>query len=365
MKATIAAGGTGGHVYPAVAVAAQLVARGDRVQWIGRPGSLEESEAKAMEVEFAPIPLQGLKRKWTWENVRAITRFLKGRREAGRAMRGFQPDVVFALGSYVGAPAISAALSLRIPVFVHEQNVVPGLVVRHYAKRATGLLLSKPLVDDCLKASATVVGMPLRPGIVLERTEGIYRDLGLDPSRKTLFLFGGSQGAQSFCQMGIELGARWRETRPDWQILLQTGVANLAWTSTRLEGNNVVPVGHLREMGKAYACADVVVSRSGAVSCAELEAVGKPAVLVPYPFATADHQRLNAEAFVREHAGRVIPQAELTVEGLEAAIDEIKECRAKPLNGQKVDEPVRIIVRTLDEVVQGGETNGRSCEQAG
>jgi UDP-N-acetylglucosamine--N-acetylmuramyl-(pentapeptide) pyrophosphoryl-undecaprenol N-acetylglucosamine transferase len=365
MKATIAAGGTGGHVYPAVAVAAQLVARGDKVQWIGRPGSLEESEAKEMEIEFAPIPLQGLKRKWTWENASALVRFLRGRREAGRAMRGFQPDVVFALGSYVGAPAISAALSLRIPVFVHEQNVVPGLVVRYYAKRVTGLLLSKPLVDNRLKASATVVGMPLRPGIVRERTEDTYRDLGLDPSRKTLFLFGGSQGAQSFCRMGVELGSRWRETRPDWQILLQTGVANLAWTTSRLEGNNVVPVGHLREMGKAYACADVVVSRSGAVSCAELEAVGKPAVLVPYPFATADHQRLNAEAFVRQRAGCVIPQDELTVEGLEAAVDQIKECRVQPLNGEKVGEPVRIIVRALDEVVIGGETDGRYCEQAG
>ena len=358
MRITIAAGGTGGHVFPAVAVATRLVERGDAVQWIGRPSSLEESEAKVLGAVFSAIPLQGLKRKWSWDNVNAVFRFLKGRRLARKALTGFRPEVVFALGSYVGAPVVSAALSLHVPVLVHEQNVVPGLVVRRYAPKVSRLLLTKPLVSSDLRARTAVVGMPLRPDILRERTQQTYLDLGLDPGKKTLFIFGGSQGAKAFCEVGSELARKWQTDRPDWQILLQTGVANLEWIRSRVTERNVTMVGHLREMGKAYACADAIVSRSGAASCAELEAVGKPVVLVPYPHATADHQRLNAESFAQNPNAVVIPQQELTVGRLESAVREVEGYPARPMTEAEILKPVRTIVGILDEVARGGEGRG-------
>lgn len=365
MRVTIAAGGTGGHVFPAVAVAASLAAKGETLHWIGRPNSLEEKEAKDLGAEYTPIPLQGLKRKWTLENARSLLQFARGRGIAKKAMKNFQPEVVFALGSYVSAPVISAALSLRLPVLVHEQNVVPGLVVRRYASKVKALLLTKPLVGKPLKGAKRVVGMPLRPNILVERSESVYRDLGLDPAKKTLFFFGGSQGARIFSELGLQIGAKWKSERPDWQILLQTGVANLDWVVAQSPSSNVVPVGHLREMGKAYAAADVIVSRSGAASCAELEAVGKPVVLVPYPYATADHQRLNAEEYIARSGGRLIPQSDLNLGRLEQALFEICDDPHRPMPESAVYEPVGEIIQALQTVANGGEIDDISREPIG
>ncbi|MCG3199577.1 MAG: UDP-N-acetylglucosamine--N-acetylmuramyl-(pentapeptide) pyrophosphoryl-undecaprenol N-acetylglucosamine transferase [bacterium] len=353
MRVAITAGGTGGHVYPAVAVATALLARGDQVHWIGRPDSLEESEARALGADFSPIRLLGLKRRWSWENVRALICFVRGRRLAREILQRIRAEVLFALGSYVSAPAISAALSLRLPVLVHEQNVVPGLVVRAYARKVAMVLLAKPLAGKGIEGRARVVGMPLRPGIVLDRREEWYLDLGLSPSRKTLFIFGGSQGARSLCTVGLELARNWNANRPDWQILLQTGRANLEWVQQRGASNNLVPVAHLHEMGKAYACADVVVARSGAVSCAELEAVGKPAVLVPFPSATQDHQRLNAEEFLKAHAGILLAEDQLDVSSLDRAVMELAQ--KQPLTGivQNGADPVGRIVSAIDEIARG------------
>ncbi len=355
MRVAIAAGGTGGHVYPAVAVASELVARGDKVLWFGRPSSLEESEAKALGVEFSAIPLQGLKRRITWENVRALLRFLKGRSLAKAALVSFGADVLFALGSYVSAPVISAALGLGLPVAVHEQNAVPGLVVSHYGKKVSRVLLTKPLLEKWPAGKTEVVGMPLRPGIVLERQTQWYNDLGLDPGKRTLFVFGGSQGAKALCQVALDLAPIWEREQPDWQIFLQTGVANLDWVGSQIHTGNVVPVGHLNQMGKAYACADVIVSRSGAVSCAEVEAVGKPVVLVPYPHATRDHQRINAESFIREHSNaRLIPERSLEGASLGSTVMALAGTDTPPRSEDGVKTPVRRIAASLEEIGCGG-----------
>ena len=355
MRVAIAAGGTGGHVYPAVAVANELVAHGDRVLWFGRPSSLEESEAKTLKVDFTAIPLQGLKRRLTLENARALFRFFKGRSLAKAALVSFGADVLFALGGYVSAPVISAALGIGLPVAVHEQNAVPGLVVSHYGKKVSRVLLTKPLLEGGLVGKTQVVGMPLRPGIILERQPEWYNDLGLDPKKRTLFIFGGSQGAKALCRVALDLAPVWGREHPDWQILLQTGVANLDWVSGQIQTANVVPVGHLNEMGKAYACADVVVSRSGAVSCAEVEVVGKPVILVPYPHATRDHQRINAEAFIREHSNaRWIPEQNLETGSLDSIIFELMGTEAQPRSVTGVNAPVQRIVESLKEIAHGG-----------
>lgn len=355
MRVAIAAGGTGGHVYPAVAVAGELVARGDKVLWFGRPSSLEESEAKTLGVDFSAIPLQGLKRRLTWENARALLRFLKGRLLAKKDLVNFRADALFALGSYVSAPVISAALGIGLPVAVHEQNAVPGLVVSHYGKKVSRVLLTQPLLEGGLAGGTQVVGMPLRPGIVMGRQAKWYNDLGLDPAKKTLFVFGGSQGAKALCRVALDLAPSWERERPEWQILLQTGVANLDWVGSQIHSGNVVPVGHLNEMGKAYACADVVVSRSGAVSCAEVEAVGKPVVLVPYPHATRDHQRINAESFIREHTNaRLVPEQSLEATSLGSTVLALVGNDALPRSETGVNTPVQRIVDLLEEIAHGG-----------
>lgn len=354
MKVAIAAGGTGGHVYPAVAVAGALLSRNHKVHWFGRPSSLEETEARNLGVPYTAIPLQGLKRRWTLENLRALSRFVAGRHIAIQALRSQKPDVLFALGSYVSAPVVSAACSLKVPFALHEQNVVPGLVVARYARKAATVLLTRPLTGEPLKARSQVVGMPLREGIVLPPSPQWYADLGLNPERKTLFIFGGSQGARTLCAAGLKLAERWVNEQPDWQILMQTGVANKAWVEDSLSTGNVVPVGHLHQMGKAYACADVVVSRSGAVSCAEIEAVGKPAVLVPYPHATRNHQMLNAESFIQTNPGVLLEDSCLDAESLDRAALSLFGKRTSMGHAAASANPVDSIIDSLSDIARGG-----------
>lgn len=353
MKVAIAAGGTGGHVYPAVAVAGALLARNHQVHWLGRPASLEESEARTLGIPYTAIPLQGLKRRLTLENLRALYRFSVGRRIAMHTLRSQKPDVLFALGSYVSAPIVSAACSLKVPFALHEQNVVPGLVVARYARKASTVLLTRPLLGEPLKARCRVVGMPLREGIRVESAPQYYEDLGLQPDRKTLFIFGGSQGARVLCMLALQLAERWEKEHPDWQILLQTGAANKAWVEANLTSPNVVPVGHLHQMGKAYACADVIVSRSGAVSCAEIESVGTPAVLVPYPHATRNHQVLNAQSFIQSNPGTMLEEASLNVQSLDQAVLSLFGKKRTMVKQNNTADPVESIIDSLSEITRG------------
>jgi UDP-N-acetylglucosamine--N-acetylmuramyl-(pentapeptide) pyrophosphoryl-undecaprenol N-acetylglucosamine transferase len=349
MRVAIAAGGTGGHVYPAVAVARGLIGRKVELHWFGRPSSLEEREAAELKIPFNPIPLQGLKRKLSLKVFHPIYQYWCGKYVARKGLLAAGTEVLFALGSYVSAPVISAALSLKIPVLIHEQNVVPGLVVRYFSRKVNQVLLTRPLVRSLSlfpaingwliphrnEARTSVVGMPIRAGIVMARTDEIYTELGLDPSKRTLLIFGGSQGARSLCQLGIDICKKWQQDHLDWQILLQTGERNYSWVSESIASlagdptnesrkpfrhQALVIIPHIKEMGKAYACADVIVARSGAVSCSEIEAVAKPVIFVPYPYATNDHQTLNAQEFTKLRQGVVISEQELSISRIEQAI---------------------------------------------
>jgi UDP-N-acetylglucosamine--N-acetylmuramyl-(pentapeptide) pyrophosphoryl-undecaprenol N-acetylglucosamine transferase len=263
----------------------------------------------------------------------------------------------------VSAPAISAALARKVPVIVHEQNVIPGLVVRMFARRVAAVALTQPLLKP-IAGVCEVVGLPLRPRICLNRHEKYFHELGLDPERKVLFVFGGSQGARSLCMTILELAEVWSERQPDWQILLQTGQKNIEEVRRSIHTPNLVPVDHLHEIGKAYSCADVIVARSGATTCAELAAVGKPAILVPYPHATANHQELNAIAYLEKKPGVMIRESELTVENLDKAIGEWESQDARPMNPEERNQPLSNLLGLIAKYAKGGGRNGNSSESA-
>ncbi len=363
MRILIAAGGTGGHVYPAVALAEELVARGNELNWVGRPKSLEETEAKRLGIPFVSMPLRGFKRKFSFSNLTAILLFWKGRRLVLDTLNAFRPHLLFALGSYVSAPAISAGLAKKIPVIVHEQNVVPGLVVRLFARKVTKVALTRPLIKQ-IAGSCEVVGLPLRPGICLPRNSDYYNRFGLSPDKKTLLVFGGSQGATSLCSVTTELAKDWEGTRSDWQILLQTGKRNFDDVVGRISTPNLTAIAHITDMGKAYACADVIVARSGATSCEEIAAVGKPAVLVPYPYATSNHQEMNARAHLDRFPGEMILEDSLNLNTLDESIDRLKNCEPNPKDPEERDRPLSHLLEMIAQNAKGGGKNGNCSESA-
>ncbi|MCA9445680.1 MAG: UDP-N-acetylglucosamine--N-acetylmuramyl-(pentapeptide) pyrophosphoryl-undecaprenol N-acetylglucosamine transferase [Candidatus Omnitrophica bacterium] len=361
MRVLIAAGGTGGHVFPAVAVAEKLIEQGCELNWVGRPQSLEEHESWRLGIPFVSMPLRGFKRKWSLSNLSALTMFFQGRRLVKETLEAFCPHILFALGSYVSAPAISAAIAMKFPVIVHEQNAIPGLVVRFFAKKVNVVALTQPL-QSTLSGNCEVVGLPLRPGICLSREEAHYLEFGLNPSKKTLFVFGGSQGALQICYATLDLARFWEQQRPEWQILLQTGRHNFEEIGRASDTANLVAVPHLDEIGKAYACADVIVARSGATSCAEIAAVGKPAVLVPYPYATANHQELNARAHLEKHPGELIPETMLNRTQLDGAIQRLAEVDPRPMCPEERERPVANLLELIAKHAKGGGKNGGVVE---
>lgn len=323
-RVLIAGGGTAGHVFPALAVARELQRLADvEPVFVGVADRLEarlvpEAGFELHTVAAVPVPRRPSP---------ALLRVPAGVRAAVRQAEAIIDEVdaraVASFGGYVSFPVSWAAGRRGLPLVVHEQNAVPGLANRLASRWAAHIAVSFPGSADRFRRRerCAVTGNPVRDDMLAldlaaRRTPARER-FGLAPDRPTLLVFGGSQGARSLNRAVIDAHAHWGEA--DIQILHAAGRSLYGETATAWEraratttGPRVRLVDFIDDMGDAYAAADVVLCRSGATSIAELTALGLPAVLVPYPHATGDHQRHNAEALERIGAARVIADEALT-----------------------------------------------------
>ena len=309
MRALVAAGGTAGHVLPALALARTLADGGDDVRFLGTPGGQEVGLVAAAGFPFVAVDARPVPRR---APARAAAAVLADLRAVG-ACRGHarEADVVVGMGGYASVPAGLAASLVGTPLVLHEQNAIPGLANRLLARRADVVALSFPEAAARLgRGVATrVTGNPVRSAVrdaARERAgDGAQAArsraasaLGLDPDRPTLVVFGGSLGA---ARINGALAAA-ADLLGGTQVLLLAGTAH-ADALRRTLPAAVRVEGFLDRMEFAYAVADVVVARAGATTCAEVALCGIPAILVPYPHATAGHQEANARAL--EVAGAV------------------------------------------------------------
>lgn len=336
-------GGTAGHVLPAVATAQALRRqRPDvRLAFAGRPGSLEERLFVATGEPFLPLEAVALARRVSPGLLTVAPRLLRAVGVARRLLVQEQVRTVASFGGYVALP-VALAARRRVPLLLHEQNSRPGLANRLAARFADRIALTFPSSADALGRAARdpaarrirITGNPVRAG--LDVTDGVGQRaaargrLGLDADRRTVLVFGGSQGARSINRAVTAAADRWRAA--GLQVLHVTGPqgheqAATWWAEAGVEPEATTPtvrvVPYLDDMADAYAAADVVVARAGATTIAELGVVGLPAVLVPYPHATGDHQRTNAEALVRAGAAGLVDDAALTPAVLADAVTAI------------------------------------------
>jgi UDP-N-acetylglucosamine--N-acetylmuramyl-(pentapeptide) pyrophosphoryl-undecaprenol N-acetylglucosamine transferase len=329
----VAGGGTAGHVFPAIAVARELTRQAPDIQpvFVGVKDRLEarlvpEAGFPLHVVEAVSIPRRPSARLFTVPSVlRAGVRRCMDIAEQESAIGA----VTF--GGYVSFPLDRAAARLELPLVIHEQNSVPGLTNRVASRWADRVAVTFPGSTHHFRREerCSVTGNPVREDVLsLDRDAAraaAREHFGLEPDRPTLFVFGGSQGARSVNEAIIAAQAHWSDV--DLQILHATGTAGFAaaaaaWDDAReaTSGPPVRVVGFIDDMPAAYAAADVVVCRAGATSIAELTVLGMPAVLVPYPHATADHQTHNAQAVERAGGAVVIPDDELSAGTLVAAV---------------------------------------------
>ncbi len=340
MKFLLAAGGTGGHVIPALVVARELHARrpNTRVLFVGT--------AKGVENRLAPeagFPLELIAvSAWQGQSVAARLRNLLGAPralwQASRILQRFQPDAVLGVGGYASGPVLLAAGVAGIPLAVLEPNAVPGMANRLLAPFVRRALLAFPETASFFRPStALVVGIPVRREFfeIAPRRHG---------SSINVLIFGGSQGAQSLNRAAIEALPKLESLAGELRIVHQTGqneynAVREAYAKFAIPAE-VLP--YIENMPERFASADLVISRAGANTVAELAAAGKAAILVPFPFAADQHQLRNAEALANAGAARLILNRDLNGETLTAAVREIRE---HPETLERMEERIRPFAR--------------------
>ncbi len=325
----ILAGGTGGHVYPALAVAEWLRERGVSVTWMGTRAGLEARVVPAAGIPIEWVEVGGLRGKGIGRWLTAPLRLSRAVHQAARALLRVRPAALLGMGGFVAGPAGFAGWLLRIPLIIHEQNAIAGLTNRVLAPLARRVLAGYP---DSFPArrKALVVGNPLRAGLIgcappRQRFEG-------RGERLRLLVLGGSLGARAINQaVPAAVAALAGGERPEvWHQCGQRGLRETA-AAYEDEGLTARVVPFIDEMAEAYAWADLVLARAGAMTLAELAAVGVGAILVPYPYAVDDHQSANAGALVRGGAAELIPQPVLSASNLAVRLRELSLDRPRLL----------------------------------
>lgn len=313
----IMAGGTGGHIFPGLAVAAELVARKIPVVWIGAKGGLEARLVLDHNLPLETLSIGGVRGKGTLTALRTPFRLLASIGAARRLIRRHAPRSVLSMGGYVAAPGGVAAWLAHVPIVVHEQNCVAGLTNRLLARLSKRVLTGFSGVF----ANATWVGNPVRAsifGVAPPEQRYAGREGAL-----CLLVLGGSQGAASLNAQVPEMLRR-RGTRMSIVVRHQCGAKHVEKTRAAYlaAGIEADVVAFIDDMAQAYAWSDLVICRAGALTLAELAAAGVPALLVPYPHAVDDHQTRNAEALVAAGAARLIGEGDEFLKRLGGALDE-------------------------------------------
>jgi UDP-N-acetylglucosamine--N-acetylmuramyl-(pentapeptide) pyrophosphoryl-undecaprenol N-acetylglucosamine transferase len=326
----IAGGGTGGHLYPAIAIAEAFKQRMPATEFVFI-GTLQGIEARVLPklgYRLQLVPVRGLQRRWAWENLILPMRLLQSMSTCRKLLREFRPHLIIGTGGYVSMPALLAAWLSRRKFVIQEQNSFPGLVNRRLGNFADAVFLSFAESRKFFKPSPRVhvVGNPVRANLQ-ERTsaqrEAAAVKWNLEKDKITLLVFGGSQGARRINEMTMELMPR-LATIPDLQILWATGPAHYDKIAPKIGAHKAMhAVPYLDDMNLAYALADFVLCRAGASTIFEIAQCGLPALLVPFPFATADHQTHNARAMAQAGAARMFIEHDLNAGDLFSAIRDL------------------------------------------
>jgi UDP-N-acetylglucosamine--N-acetylmuramyl-(pentapeptide) pyrophosphoryl-undecaprenol N-acetylglucosamine transferase len=325
VRVIITGGGTGGHIYPALAIAAGIRERypNATILYVGTDQGLESSIVPQAGYDFYAVPAAGLERRLTARNLLAVMRAWRGFGVSWGLVRRFRPHVVVGTGGYVCGPVVLAAALQGFPTLIHEQNAVPGLTNRILSRYVSRTAVS--FVDAVKyfprRARVILTGLPVRPEILaVSRTE-CRRKLGLARDEFVVVSFGGSRGARSLNLAMVPVVQALRG-RPAWRLYHAAGTAGYEEFLAALgaaapcEGENIIIVPYFYEIATLLGAADLVVCRAGASTIAELTVLGRPSILVPYPYATDNHQEFNARALAERGAAVLIRDRELTGEGL-------------------------------------------------
>lgn len=326
----ISGGGTGGHIYPAISIAQTLKDMLQHVEilFVGAKDKMEMEKVPAAGFEIEGLWISGIQRKVSADNLIFPIKLFSSLRQSARLIKKFNPDVVVGVGGFASGPLLYVAGRKGIPTLIQEQNSYAGLTNKWLSKSANTICVAHEGMEKYFPADKIVVtGNPVRKTIKLNpnRKPEAYKHFDLDDKKPTLLVIGGSLGARTLNEStlaGLE-----KLEKEGIQLIWQCGgyYKNEMQERAKGKGGKVVLKDFILQMNFAYACADVVISRAGALSIAELMLTGKPSILVPSPNVAEDHQTINAKALVAKDAAEMVKDNEAMDKLIDEAISLIND----------------------------------------
>lgn len=342
----ISGGGTGGHIYPAISIAQALkdMLQDVELLFVGAKGKMEMTKVPEAGFKIEGLWISGMQRSFSMQNMLFPFKLASSVWKSFVLIRKFKPDAVVGVGGYASGPLLYAATVLKIPTLIQEQNFYAGRTNKWLSGSVNRICVAHKGLEKYFPADKLVVtGNPVRKTILpdVSKKQEAYAFFGLDPNKRTLLVLGGSLGARSINEF-VLAGYR-KLTESGVQVIWQTGGFYFEEMTRRVEtpSENIKMVDFLKEMHYAYAVADLVISRAGALSIAELMLTGKPSVLVPSPNVAEDHQTINAMALVNRDAAVMVNDRN----GKEKLIDMALALMDNEERRQKLAENIKSMAR--------------------
>ena len=323
MKVVVVAGGTGGHIYPAIAIINKIKEKepDSEFLYIGTDDRMEKDLIPKMGIPFVGIPMSGLNRKNIFKNFKVLSLFLKAVKRAKEELKKFQPDLVIGAGGYITAPVLYAAHKCHIPILIHEQNSIPGLSNKFIGKFADKICVSLPNSLELFpKEKVVYTGNPRSEEIISVPKKG-KEELGFDSNKKLVVVVMGSLGSITMTEKIKELIPGFNNKA--YQALVITGKNYYDLYKDLEISENVKIVPFLEDLIRVLKDSDLIVSRAGASTIAEITAIGLPAILVPSPYVTNNHQYKNAKELEDAGACRIVSEEDFSKDKIIREIDKM------------------------------------------
>ncbi|WP_250672744.1 undecaprenyldiphospho-muramoylpentapeptide beta-N-acetylglucosaminyltransferase [Paraclostridium ghonii] len=324
MKVLLSGGGTGGHVYPAIAIANKIKEENPdaEIVFVGTEKGIESEIVPKYGYELKTVTVQGFKRKIDFDNVKRVFKLFKGLEQSRRIVKKFKPDVVIGTGGYVSGPVLFNASMNKVPAIIHEQNSFPGVTNKILAKMVTKVLTSfedsHVRFPEETRRKLVLTGNPVRKEILISKKSSARRKLGIQEDKKMVLCYGGSGGSRKIND-SMKLVIR-NLVNEDVAFIYATGknfydgfIKDINDLQLK-QYQKVVP--YLEDMASALAACDMVIGSAGAISLAEITALGKPSIIIPKAYTAENHQEYNAKSIESKGAGIAILEKNLTAESL-------------------------------------------------
>ena len=371
MRVLLSGGGTGGHVYPAIAIANRIKEEypDAEIMFVGTAKGIESEIVPKYGYELKTVTVQGFKRKIDFDNVKRVFKLFKGLEESRRVVKKFKPDVVIGTGGYVSGPVLFNAAMSKIPTVVHEQNSFPGVTNKILSKVVTRVLTSfedsHVRFPEGSREKLVLTGNPVRKEILVARKNIARRNLGISEDKKMVLCYGGSGGSEEInesMKLVIE-----NMVKEDVAFIFATGKYYYEDFKNSIENISLKPyqqvVPYLEDMANALAASDLVIGSAGAISLAEITALGKPSIIIPKAYTAENHQEYNAKSIESRGAGVAILEKDLTPEKLNETVFKILGNREILIDMANASEEIgkpEAIDLICDEIIKIYRENNKS-----